>query len=58
MDACRYCGSDLADYDPVYVKETQAGDRQDVGGFCNYACLHAWIEAEDKLTGDCCTIDL
>jgi len=58
MPECEFCDSDLADYDPVYVEEKHGGDRVPVGGFCNYACLHEWIEAEDKLTGACCTIDL
>lgn len=57
MPECAYCGSDLANYEPVFVEETVEGDRVDAGGFCNYACLHEWIEAEDKLTGACCTIE-
>lgn len=56
MSDCRFCGSDLAHYDPVYVQETQDGDRVQIGGFCNYACLHEWIQDTDKLTGACCTI--
>lgn len=55
-DRCAYCGSELARYDPVFVEETEDGDRLDVGGFCNYACLHEWTEDEDELTDACCTI--
>ncbi len=57
MTTCAFCGSDLTHYEPLFVEETDDADRVAIGGFCNYACLHEWIEDEDKLTGACCTLD-
>jgi len=51
---CVYCGSDLSAYDPVYVEETADGECVEVGGFCNYACLSAHIEASELVYGDAC----
>ncbi|WP_254542970.1 hypothetical protein [Halomarina pelagica] len=54
---CAYCGSDLARYDPVFVEEATGGpdgERESVGGFCNYACLHAWVEDEALVYGTAC----
>lgn len=52
--ACTYCGQDLDRHDPVFVTEANDGDRVPAGGFCNYACLQAHIEAESLTTGACC----
>jgi len=53
-DACTFCGSDLAAYDPVYVEETRESERNAVGGFCNYACLAAYIEENELTYGAAC----
>jgi hypothetical protein len=55
MSDCVYCGSDLETYEPVYVEETYDGERVDVGGFCNYACLSAHIEANELTYGASCS---
>ncbi|WP_254536622.1 hypothetical protein [Halomarina litorea] len=54
MTDCTYCGSDLSHYDPVWVSEGDADDRTPVGGFCNYACLHEHIVAEELVYGTSC----
>ncbi|MWG34698.1 hypothetical protein [Halomarina oriensis] len=54
MTDCTYCGSDLAGYDPVWVEEGSDDERTAVGGFCNYACLHAHIEGERLVYGTSC----
>lgn len=51
---CTYCGSNLAAYEPVFVEETRDGERQPVGGFCNYACLAAHIDDEELTFGAAC----
>lgn len=51
---CVYCGSDLAAYEPVFVEETDGDERVEIGGFCNYACLSAHIEAAELVYGDAC----
>ena len=51
---CTYCGSDLANYDPVFVEATEDDERVPVGGFCNYACLSAYIDEEALTYGDAC----
>jgi hypothetical protein len=51
---CTYCDSDLAAYDPVFVEETEAGERVPAGAFCNYACLSAHIDDADLACGDAC----
>jgi len=68
--ACTYCGHDVMAHDPVFLQEPveddvadvgpddAAIDRHDVGRFCNYACLAAYVEDEDLATGACCRIDL
>ncbi|MUV90521.1 hypothetical protein GJ629_11930 [Halapricum sp. CBA1109] len=54
-DTCVDCGSDLAAYEPVYVSETTDGERDPVGGFCNYACLSAYIDEAELTDGAACT---
>lgn len=54
-DTCVYCDSDLAAYDPVYVAETTDGERDSVGGFCNYGCLSAYIDEAELTYGAACT---
>ncbi|AFK20515.1 hypothetical protein HFX_2844 [Haloferax mediterranei ATCC 33500] len=49
-----YCGSDVSCHDPVFVEEAADGERVSVGGFCNYACLSAYIEDEELTTGASC----
>ncbi|AHZ23874.1 hypothetical protein E6P09_12555 [Haloferax mediterranei ATCC 33500] len=51
---CVYCGSDVSCHDPVFVEEAADGERVSVGGFCNYACLSAYIEDEELTTGASC----
>jgi len=60
MATCTYCGSDLADYDPVVaVTEAHAdGTASETGRFCNYACLVAHVEEADLTTGACCQLDI
>jgi len=58
--ACVYCGSDLSRYDPVYLLEnddgsgSDGGDRREIGGFCNYACLNAHVEEAELVYGTAC----
>ena len=51
---CTYRGSDLARYEPVFVEETDDGERLEAGGFCNYACLSAHIDEAELTDGDAC----
>jgi hypothetical protein len=51
---CTYCDSDLERYEPVFVEETENGERIQAGAFCNYGCLSAHLEAEDLAAGDAC----
>ena len=51
---CTYCGSDLGRYEPVFVEETQDGERVPAGAFCNYGCLSAHVEAAGLAAGDAC----
>jgi hypothetical protein len=53
-DLC-YCESDLSTYQPVYVGETRGGEVVNVSGFCNYACLSAYIEDEELTYGAACS---
>lgn len=54
---CTFCESDVDAHDPVYVETTTDGEREQAGQFCNYACLSAWIDAEEKTTGTACRYD-
>ncbi|WP_199174947.1 hypothetical protein [Halegenticoccus soli] len=54
-DECVYCGCDVSVHAPVYVAE--GGERDPVGGFCNYGCLWAYIREEDLAVGTVCRID-
>jgi len=50
---CAYCSSRIFDHDPICVRDCE----DDCGSpvyFCNYACLSAYIEANDLTTGDAC----
>lgn len=51
---CTYCGSDLSNYEPVFVQETRDGERVKAGAFCNYACLDAHIDEAELTYGDSC----
>lgn len=51
---CTYCGSDLREYDPVFVEETADGGREPAGRFCNYACLAAHVEETGLADGAAC----
>lgn len=51
---CTYCGQDLSLHDPVYVEETDDGERVPAGGFCNYACLASHIDEAGLTTGAAC----
>lgn len=52
MVECTYCGSDVTRHDPIVVRDFD--DDALLGRFCNFACLHAHIEAEDLAVGDAC----
>ena len=54
---CTFCGSDVHAHDPVYVETSEDGEREQAGQFCNYACLSAWIDAENKVDGAACRFD-
>lgn len=54
--ACVYCASRIFDHDAIRVR----GCDEDYGSplyFCNYACLSAYIDAHDLMTGDACEWD-
>jgi hypothetical protein len=58
MTECTYCRSDIERHEPVFVEERQ-GQGQDkkrvpAGKFCNYACLHSYIENEELVYGTSC----
>lgn len=52
MTDCVYCGSQVEAHDPVFVAENSPESAP--LAFCNYACLHAHIEAEELTTGASC----
>jgi len=54
---CPYCGSDVADHDPVRVSRRRGGEFVEAVTFCNYTCLSAHIHEEQLATGACCRID-
>lgn len=54
---CTFCGSDVDAHDPVFVEERGDDGRGPAGRFCNYACLSAWIDAEEKTEGAACRFD-
>lgn len=54
MSACDFCGNDIFDHTPVFVEEFSNGEREPAGAFCNYACLTAYIDAEELEVGACC----
>lgn len=54
---CTYCGADLASYDPVFVEETEGGERVPAGAFCNYGCLSAHVEEAGLVNGAACSWD-
>ncbi len=43
---CTYCGSNVHQNTPVFVQEDREFRRVDVGQFCSYACLSAYIDEE------------
>lgn len=52
---CAFCGGDVRQHDPVCICECADGTASDVDvRFCNYACLRAYIDAEELTTGDRC----
>lgn len=55
---CTYCGSNVHRHEPVFVQEDTEFRRVDVGQFCNYACLSAYIEEEGLADGAACEVDL
>lgn len=54
MTECSYCGSDIERHNPVFVAETDGNQRVSRGQFCNYACLSAYIEEEELVSGAAC----
>ena len=57
MAECTYCGSDLAQYDPVFVERETDGERVSEGQFCNYACLSAHVDDNGLTGGAACAWD-
>jgi hypothetical protein len=57
MTDCAYCGCEVEAHDPVYVDETEGGERVAAGAYCNYGCLFAHIEDEGLATGTTCNWD-
>ncbi|SEL60887.1 hypothetical protein [Haloferax larsenii] len=57
MAACMYCESDVLRHDPVFVDELDGDERTEVGAFCNFACLSAYIDEEGLTTGASCEWD-
>lgn len=52
-ETCVYCGSRIFEHDPICVRDCA----DDCGAplyCCNYACLVAYIEANDLTAGDAC----
>lgn len=56
--ACTYCGSDLADHDPIFVEEQEGETRLPAGAFCNYSCLAHFIDDNNLEQGTACHIDV
>lgn len=56
-ESCTFCDCDVERHSPVYVAEKRAGERVEVGRFCNYGCLVAFVEEHDLLTGARCRLD-
>jgi len=54
---CTFCGCDVDAHDPVFLEREPDGERVHAGQFCNYGCLSAWIDAEDKAVGTTCEFD-
>lgn len=54
MTDCIYCGSTVEHHDPVFVTEIDDGQYVPAGRFCNYACLSAYIKAEELTLGTTC----
>lgn len=57
MTDCTYCGAEVEAHDPVYVAEGTDGTREEVGQYCNYACLLQHIQEADLTLGAACHID-
>lgn len=51
---CTYCGSPVQEHDPVFVNEGENDSSNQVGQFCNYACLNMHIENETLTVGASC----
>ncbi|WP_169317765.1 hypothetical protein [Halovivax asiaticus] len=49
---CAYCASDVDRHEPVYVTENPTDTEHEA--FCNYACLSAYIEANQLTFGAAC----
>jgi hypothetical protein len=52
-EACAYCASRIFDHDPICVRDCT----EECGTplyFCHYACLSAYIDANDLVIGDAC----
>lgn len=52
-EACAYCVSRIFDHDPICVRDCD----DECGSpmyFCNYACLSAYIDANELIVGDAC----
>ena len=54
--ACTYCGCDVTDHDPVFVREGL--NREPTGQFCNYGCLVAHVETEGLAEGSTCRVEV
>jgi len=51
---CAYCESRIFDHDPICVRDCvdNCGSPE---FFCNYACLSAYIDENELVTGNACT---
>jgi hypothetical protein len=52
-EECAYCRSRIFDHEPICVRDCT----DDCGSptyFCNYACLSAYVEENELVTGDAC----
>jgi len=52
-ETCAHCESRIFDHDPICVRDCENGCGSP-SYFCNYACLSAYIDENDRTTGDAC----
>ncbi|MBX0288043.1 hypothetical protein [Haloarcula salinisoli] len=52
-ETCAYCGSRIFDHEPICVRDC-TDDCGSPNYFCNHACLSAYIDDNNLVTGDAC----